>query len=89
MWNYIADHVKAFWRGFAGGYVVWGGVLFFGQAHFPTLWIAYIVKLMGAGVLAFVSGLATVIAKYIFEEKIKHKLFKHKTDGKRNNKRAA
>lgn len=86
MWSYFEGHIKTFWKGFIGSYVVWGGVLFATPPLLNNLFIAYILKVAGAGVLAFVSGLCTVVAKYYFEHKLKHKIFK---DGKQTDQRKA
>lgn len=77
IWNYITGHVKTFWKGFVGSGVVWGGLLFTTPPWFDNLFVAYVLKLMGAALLAFVSGLCTVLAQYYFEHHLKHKLFKN------------
>lgn len=65
MWDYIKGHVKPFWTGFTGSGVLWGGILFADIRPEP---IEYILRLLGAGAIAFVSGLCTVFATDFYKE---------------------
>lgn len=89
MWNYFRGHLKAFWRGFVGSGIFWGGLLFTRPPWFDNIFVAYVLKVIGAGILAFVSGLCTVLAQYYFEYHLKHKLFKNARRTKDNDKSEA
>jgi hypothetical protein len=80
MWKFIHEHIKEFWKGFFGGGVVWGGILFSTPNFLVSYPVAFILKLLGAGALALVSGLATAYATDLYKHKIKPKLFKNVRD---------
>lgn len=68
MWHYIKEHVRAFWIGFTGSGIVYGNILFLDAAHLNGPVIAYILKLLGAVVIAFLSGLATCAATDFYKD---------------------
>jgi len=91
MWDYFSQHAKGFWKAFGGGYLLWGSILFVSPPVLSNLWLAFFLKLIGAGALAFVTSLGTLLGKYVVEHRkqLAQKIFKRKQDGKRNKKRAA
>lgn len=71
--------------------MLWGTILFITPPSIPNLWIAFILKAMGAGVLAFVTSIGTLLGKYVVEHRkqISDRIFKRKQNGKRKNDKAA
>lgn len=77
---FVHERGKAFIRGFfVGGYS--GFVFLFDVAldwnHIAWLWA---IKFIGIGILAFTSGLMTLLANDVYKHKIKDKIFKPKND---------
>lgn len=84
MWKFIHEHIKEFWKGFFGGGVVWGGILFSTPNFLVSYPVAFILKLLGAGALALFTGLCTAYAADLYQHKIKPKLFKNGKDKEKN-----
>lgn len=68
MWNYIKEHVKPFWIGFTGSGVVWGNILFADPRLLAGPVLAYLLKLIGAALIAFASGVAAALATDFYKE---------------------
>jgi hypothetical protein len=80
MWDYFAEHAKAFRNAMLGSYPVWAVVLFIGfpDIHGVLLVVTAFLKIMYAGVLGIVTGFCTVLGKYAFD-RLKNKLTKPKS----------
>lgn len=68
MWNYIKEHVKPFWIGFTGSGIVYGNILFADPRLLAGPVLAYILKLAGAALIAFASGVAAALATDFYKE---------------------
>lgn len=81
MWHYIKEHIRPFIVGAAGSGVVWGNILFadVGPSIYPVL--AYVLRLCGAVLIAFCSGVATIAATDFYKD-LKSRIKKYR-DGKR------
>lgn len=79
MWHFLKESGSAFMGGFAGGCVVFGGVLFGTRVDFVG---EYLVKLIFTAIGGLLSGFCVAYGKHIFEKRKK----KVKTDGKEDNK---
>lgn len=80
MWHFIKEHSKEFWKFFTGGYVVWGGILFSAPPELGGVFVNFLLKAIGAGALAFVTGFFTVAGHYVWKKYIEPKISKNKKD---------
>lgn len=71
-------YLKEFWGGaFVGGTT--GSVFLFpAPLLLKSFLLAYIIKIIGTGILAGISGLCTILAVDFYKHKIKDKLFGNK-----------
>lgn len=65
MFHYIKEHFGPFWKGAAGSGVLWAPVLF---SDLNSGLVAYLLRLTGAALIAFVSGLCTILATDFYNE---------------------
>lgn len=81
IWGFIKDHTKPFWTGFVGSGIVWGNILFADVGPVSGVVVAYLLRLSGAVLIAFGSGVATSLAADFYKE-IKER-YKNRKNGKR------
>jgi hypothetical protein len=73
-------HGKEFTGGALMGGITGGGWIFSQPDLLNTFFIAFILKLAATGVLAAVSGFATILMTDYYKHHIQQKLFKNKKD---------
>lgn len=76
MFEYLKEHVKAFWAGFIAGGIPVGGVVFSTPPLLNAFWLSVVLKLVTTIIFAAASGMATILMTDIYKYHIKHKLFK-------------
>lgn len=89
MWHFIKEHSKEFWKFFTGGYVVWGGILFSAPSQLGSTVLTFLLKAIGAGALAFITGLFTILGQEFYRRYLEKKIFKNKTKDDERKKDAA
>lgn len=65
---YIREHTKVFWSGFTIGGVVWGNILFLNTSINIHPALAFVLKVVGAGLIAFVSGIGTSLGNDFYKK---------------------
>lgn len=91
IYNVAKEKVSVFYKGFVGGSLVSGTLLFGGPVHSTTLLIyAYLIKVIAVLVAGLVSGFATVLGNDIYHW-MKEKMTKQriKRQQKKRTKKAA
>jgi apolipoprotein N-acyltransferase len=68
MWHYLKEHGFAFKLGAAGSVGIWGSFLFVDISFIPNPVLAFILKVIGAATIAFVTGLATCLATDFYKD---------------------
>jgi hypothetical protein len=89
MENFSNGSGTVFWRFFVGGIVTIGGFIVPAQIGTTNFWLELWIKLFTTGIGAAMSGFIAVLIADFYKYKVKHKLFKNKTNGKRNKNKAA
>lgn len=74
------EKIRLFLGGGIAGGLAGGHFLFGGSPTGGDLVFGYTMKFFGTIILAFVSGLFTVMAHDFYKHKIKHRLFKKKKE---------
>ncbi len=81
MWTFLVRHLKEFAVGFFLGGSASSRILFAGFTIRYSLVIELGVRLLATLVIAFLSGLVTVLAHDVYKYHLKEKLFKTKRNG--------
>lgn len=81
----IYENTKEFWGGFVGGGFTGSSFLFVNNG----IVLNYIGGLVTVALSAIIGGMFTALAADYYKHKIKHKLFKHKENGKSDKDKAA
>lgn len=69
IYNVAKEKINVFYKGFVGGSLVSGTLLFGGSVHnstFISLIFAYLIKVIAVLVAGFISGFATVLGNDIY-----------------------
>lgn len=74
------EKIRLFLGGSVIGGIAGGRILFGGHATWGDLVLEYTMKFFGTIILAFASGLVTVVAHDFYKHKVKHRLFKKKKE---------
>lgn len=72
IWQYLKEHGKPFCLGFAGSGIVWGNILFADVGPGTGFIVAYLIRLGGAILIAFGSGVATSLAADFYKQAKAH-----------------
>ncbi len=85
MWK----HNKEFAGGAIMGGITGGGYIFSQPDLLNTFFVAFVIKLFATGLLAAVSGFATILMTDFYKHHIQNKLFKNKNNERSEKDRAA
>lgn len=80
MWQFIKAKVNFFLGGFVAGIYPAIYILF----NNPNIYLSFVLRCIGAIVIAFLSGIVTVFAHDVYKHYVKNKFFKHANKEKDN-----
>lgn len=84
MGNPFHEKAKEFWSGFSLGGIAGIKFLWVGGNNWPDIAFVWVLKFFGTCMLAFSTGILTIVATDFYKHYLKNKLFPHGKD--KNNK---